>query len=316
MIDDQLVERGRLLGRRRFTGAGGVEAGGLEAPERGGRFFRPGSGFGRLGKVVVDQQTVRHQRFERRHRGRRVRRVRGWYTEAGVEKHQVAAATAKSWRLRLGSDRLAWLAGLPGSAAIAAAFQLRAQLVELLARLVAPGRGPQQLHQHRANVLAARELIRERFDRAERLLELALRVHALEIFEQISLGFDDDVLSGVKPRQMEVRRGAARIDPQDLAAESDRVVEEALIGIEVDRALIVAHCRSGVAHLEVQVSDAVVEGQVRRGVLAGLDLLDGLEIDLDGFAPILLLLELPRAVFELFQTHAASGGKGETGDGT
>ena len=72
----------------------------------------------------------------------------------------------------------------------------------------------------------------------------------------------------------------------------------------------------GIVGLEVEVANTIVERQVRCVLRTGLDLLDGLEVDLDGFPPILLLLELPRAVFELFQTHAASGGKEETGDRT
>ncbi len=100
------------------------------------------------------------------------------------------------------------------------------------------------------------------------------------------------------------------IDPQDLAAERDGVVEEALVGVQIHRPLVGADCLGGVVDLEVEVADPVVERQVRGGFRARLGLLDGFEVDFDGFSPVLLLLELPRRVFQLFQIHAARAEKG------
>ncbi len=103
---------------------------------------------------------------------------------------------------------------------------------------------------------------------------------------------------------------AARIHPQDLAAKRDGVVEEALIGVQLDGPLIVAHRRRRVTDLEVEVADPVIQREVGGRVLPGLDLLDGLEVDLDGLPPILLLLELPRGVLKLLEAHAVRAERG------
>src|SRR5205085_3469057 len=125
--------------------------------------------------------------------------------------------------------------------------------------------------------------------------------------------FDDDVLARMKLGQFEVGLGPPRIDPQDLAAKGDGVVEEPLVGIEVDRALVGAHGSGGIVDFEVEIADSIVERKIGTGFGAGLDLLDGLQVDVYGLPPLLLLLELPRRVFQLFQIHAARTEKRRTG---
>ena len=113
--------------------------------------------------------------------------------------------------------------------------------------------------------------------------------------------------------QLEVGLGATRIDPKDLAAEGDGVVEKALIGVEVYCPFVGTDRLGGVVDLEVEVSDPIVQGQIGAGLGPRLGLLNGFQIYVDGFPPILLLLKLARRILQLFQIHAARAEKGDRG---
>jgi len=63
----------------------------------------------------------------------------------------------------------------------------------------------------------------------------------------------------------------------------------------------------------VKIADPVVEREIGSGFGTGLDLLNGSQIDFDGFSPVFLLLELPRRILQLFQVHAARGRRGKRG---
>ena len=233
--------------------------------------------------------------------------------ESGVEKHEIAAprgGRGGAHRRRGGGRGTRLTRRRGGRGRIAAGFQVSRDLGQLLERLLLAGRRAQQLDQHQPDLLATRELVGELLHRLERLVQLPEGVHALEELDQVPLGLDDDVLAGVELAQLEIGLRPAGIDTQDLAAERDGVVEEALVRVQVDRPLVGAHGCGGVVDLEVEVADAIVERQVGTGFRAGFDLLDGFQVDFDRLPPVLLLLELPRRVFQLFKIHAARAGKG------
>jgi hypothetical protein len=101
----------------------------------------------------------------------------------------------------------------------------------------------------------------------------------------------------MKLRQLQVGLRPSGVDAQNLAAECDGVIEEALVGIQVDRPLVGAHGFGGIVDFEIEVADPVVERQVWGRFRPRLGLLDGFEIDFYGFSPVLFLLQLPRRVF-------------------
>src|SRR5207237_190258 len=73
----------------------------------------------------------------------------------------------------------------------------------------------------------------------------------------------------------------------------DRVVEESLIGIELSGLFVGPEGGERLAGLELQIPDPVVEPRILGPSFAGgFRSPDGLEIDLDGAPPVLLLLEL------------------------
>jgi hypothetical protein len=59
--------------------------------------------------------------------------------------------------------------------------------------------------------------------------------------------------------KLQVCLGPARIHPENLTAKRDGVVEEPLVGIEIDGPLIGAHRLGGVVDLEVEVANPVVQ---------------------------------------------------------
>ncbi len=188
-------------------------------------------------------------------------RRRGRHIDAGVEEDQIAPPADRR-RLGLGVFLCLRIRGVIGHRArqrAAPGLDVSRELPELLLRLFLAGRRPEQLDEHEPDLLAARELIGEFLDRLECGIELPQRVHPLEELDQVPLGLDDDILPGVELRQLEVGLGAPRIDPQDLAAQGDRVVEEALVGVQVHGALVGAHGRGGIVDLEVEVADPIVK---------------------------------------------------------
>jgi hypothetical protein len=63
----------------------------------------------------------------------------------------------------------------------------------------------------------------------------------------------------VELAELEVGLGPARIDPEDLAAKGDGVVEKALVGVQVDCPLIGTNRLGGVVDLQVEIAYPVVE---------------------------------------------------------
>jgi hypothetical protein len=82
-------------------------------------------------------------------------------------------------------------------------------------------------------LLVRREMIGEHLHRLERGIELAGVIHPLEVFDEVPLRLEQHVLPGVDLCELVVRLDAPRVDPEDLAAERDRVVEETLLGVQV-----------------------------------------------------------------------------------
>ena len=198
-------------------------------------------------------------------------------------------------------------AGFPGSRPVACGLEILGHLLQLFPRLIPPGRGPKQVNQHAPNFLAAGELVRKQLHRLEGLIQLAQRVHALQELDQVPFGLTYHVLAGVELTELQVGLSPAGVYPEDLATERYGVVEEALVSVEVDRPFIRPDGFGGVVDLEVEVAYPVIEREIGSGFRTRFGLLNGLQVDFDGFSPILLLFQLPCRVFQLFQIHAARG---------
>ena len=106
-----------------------------------------------------------------------------------------------------------------------------------------------------------------------------------------------------------------RIQPENLAAERDGIIEEALLPVP-GRCLIPGVARRVVvACLVLQVADAIVERGV--GPLgAAFGTADRLAVELDRCTPFFPLFVLARSDFELVKRHGRPGvGCGSTIDG-
>src|SRR5262249_47185028 len=140
-------------------------------------------------------------------------RSRCWPAKAGIEEYEVAPALAGRRGLRFMRGNPRPLSRPPRPTRVAR-LQLLAQLVQLLAGLLAARRRAEELYQHASNVWASGKLVGKRLHRAECFIQLALGVHPLQVLEEISLGFDHHVLASVQPGQMEVGLGATWIHPE------------------------------------------------------------------------------------------------------
>src|SRR5690606_9915096 len=104
----------------------------------------------------------------------------------------------------------------------------------------------------------------------------------------------------------EVGADAGGVEPEDLAAEGNRVVEEALLAV-ARRGLLPGLAGGVIVSLALlQVADAVVQRGIGATVLL-LGLVDGLPVEVDGSAPLVPLLVLTRGDFELVKRHGRPG---------
>ena len=258
---------------------------------------------------------------QRLRRGRRRWRCRpgraARHLDAGLDEDQVIATGRRPARRlrRAGLDFLDGVHPLPRAAravAVSAGLEIRRHPLQLLARIVRAGGGAQQLHEHEAEVLVGAVLVGKGLHLPEGFIELPERIHALEILDEVPLRLGDDVFPGVEVRQAEVGLDPARVHPEDLAAERDRVVEKSLFAVQLGGALVGLNRGAGVVQLEVEVADAVVQRKIELGLAAGFEVMDGFLVDIDRLPPVLFLFVLPCRVLELFQIHSArrkSGGK-------
>jgi hypothetical protein len=182
-------------------------------------------------------------------------------------------------------------------------FEIGRQLLQLLTRFLEPVRGAKQLAQHETNFFIAGELVGEIFHGLERLVELTQRIHPFEVFQQVFLGFNDDVLAGVEMGQGEVGLNPPWIHPQNLAAQRDGVVVEPLLLIEVGGFFVRLNSGPRFVGLEVKVSHTVVNREVRGGIMTRLEFPDSLLINIDGPPPLFLLLEFPGRFLQLLEVH-------------
>ena len=97
---------------------------------------------------------------------------------------------------------------------------------------------------------------------------------------------------------------------ENLAADGDGVVAEPLLAVQVHGALVGADRGGNVADFQVEIADLVVQRQVRRGLLTGLERVEHSLIDLDGLPPVLFLLMLSGGVLELVEVHSGSAREG------
>ena len=128
-------------------------------------------------------------------------------------------------------------------------------------------------------------------------------IHALQVLEQVLLGFDDDVFAGVEMREGEVGLNSSRIYPENLAAERDSVVVESLFLVEIRGFLVGLDRRPRFVGLEVEVTDPIVNREVRGGIVPRLEFPDGLLIDIDGPLPLFFLLKFPGRFLQLLEVH-------------
>src|SRR5690606_24835931 len=83
-----------------------------------------------------------------------------------------------------------------------------------------------------------------------------------------------------------------------------------LLTVQVRGALVGLHRRTRLVGLEVEVANAVVHREIGDRVIAGLELADRLEVDLDGPPPFFLLFVLPGGFLQLLEVHPPGGVKG------
>src|SRR5206468_2898014 len=117
-------------------------------------------------------------------------------------------------------------------------------------------------------VVLIRAEVRELLQRTERLIDLAALLHPVGVLEEVDLRIADEPLASADLPELVVDGRPTRRVTQDLVAERDGVVEEAAVGITVDRLLVVVHGIGDVALLEVEVADTVIETDV--DVLVGV----------------------------------------------
>ena len=133
--------------------------------------------------------------------------------------------------------------------------------------------------------------IGEFLQRAKRLVDLAGLLHPVGVLEEVLPGVALEALLRADLAELVVDRRAARRMAQDLVAERDGVVEEAALGVQVDRLLVVVERLGDVALPHEHVADAIEQRHIL--VVEVLpSLVEDLDVHRERLVELLLLLEL------------------------
>ena len=177
------------------------------------------------------------------------------------------------------------------------------QLGELLAGLGRPGRAFQLLGQKQADLFIVRGEVGELLEGPERLVGLAGLLHPVGVLEQVLFGLRHEPPLDHQHRELEVDVGAGRCVAQDLVAQRDGVVGKAVLGVQVGRPLVCLDGLGDLADLDVEIADLVEERKLSRQLGRAFELVQDLEIGLDGLLDLALILELPSLEFDFLDVQ-------------
>ncbi len=118
-------------------------------------------------------------------------------------------------------------------------LQLAVEDLELLDRLGLAVLLVEPLRQHEADVVLVGTEVGELLEGAEGLVDVPRLLHAVGVLEEVLLRVALEPLGRRDLAELVVDGGACRRLAQDLVAERDGVVQEAALGVDVDRLLVV-----------------------------------------------------------------------------
>ncbi len=294
---DRLRGRGlRLAERGGFQPRQGDD---LRLAERGG--LQPGQG-GDAGRIVPP--PARHAGAG----GRPVlRRVGGPVVQRrGEGVHLGAARAVQRARVGRGVDGEDLLAHECRGLVLPALLVHPPQDAELLHRLGRLPVGEELVGQEAADHGVGGRKVGELLQRLERGGQLPGPPHPLGVLQEVLARIGQEARAGADLAQPQVDGGAPRDQAQHLAAERDGVVEEPGVGVPGRRALVRPHGAVRLPQLEVEVADAVPEGDV--GLVAP-HLLQELAVQHDGLGPLVAVLGEAGLGFQLCRgSHVRGAG--------
>src|SRR5438094_2679020 len=167
---------------------------------------------------------------------------------------------------------------------------------------------PQMLFQQLPQMSALRRDVGELLQRREGLLDLSRLLHPLGVLEEVLFGLGHEPLGRIQLGELEIGRLPCGRVAQHLVAHRDGVVVEAELGVLVHRPVVVIGRLGGVLDLEIQVADAIKDGEVRVRLPICLLCFQRFQPRLDGppgvlgleaSGPFLLLLKLGHGALKI-----------------